>query len=419
MAKEEEQLAFGKFQSFLVLFLSVCLVQVRSSVMAQVVDTSPLSAEKSKSEINVLTDCGAHGDGITDDFPALQQCIATHPGKTIVFPRTRTKGRCDFILSQTLSVKSYSTALVGVGGTANNNTTLCWTTDVTGIVFSGSVGAAVRNLNLSGSSPFDPANAKSYTSGTSDGVRVSAGQTSIRDVFVDYFSRHGLNVDSTQGEQADIWIFENVRSEHNRGDGFHFVGQDANAGLCLMCIARLNQGWGFYNQAVIPSTYIAPLTDGNHNDPTKPRETVPVSRVTVANGVATVTTTIPHQTIAGDWGLIQGCPAFGSKAAILSVPSSTTLQIPTGNADGVYCETHSATFGFQSGARVWATGRTVSDMETKAGSNSVTSVTAHWTASDYGTLVCIEKAGPDGGELCSNIRFISGNSAMLAVPANS
>ena len=36
--------------------------------------------------INVVTDCGAVGDGVTDDWAAIQACITNHP-KTISFRR--------------------------------------------------------------------------------------------------------------------------------------------------------------------------------------------------------------------------------------------------------------------------------------------------------------------------------------------
>jgi len=401
--------------SWLVIIFSFC-TGLRLSGQIQKIQVLP--EERSKPQINVLTDCGVRGDGESDDGPALQKCIAMHPGRTVLFPKSMANGDCDYKLSQTLSVESYSTALAGVGGTTNTNTTLCWTADVTGISITGGQGQSVHNLNLRGVSAFNPAKLDTYTHGSADGLRINGGQVSLRDVFVTGFSSHGINVDSKLGGEPDIWMFENVRVEGNRGDGFHFSGQDANAGLCLMCIARLNQGWGFYNDAVIPSTYLAPLTDGNHNDPTKPKQAVLVEEITVANRVATVTTKTPHRTIAGDWGVIQECPVFNNKWFVISVPSPVTLQIATSNADGVYCKANTATYGFQAGARVWASGRTIDDAVMQRGSYNLSSPAAHWTQSDYGTLICVEGAGPSGAELCSTIKLITGDLAVLTDQAS-
>jgi hypothetical protein len=398
----------------LVLFFCVagwCHAQVQPKLQI-------LPQERSKAEINALTDCGARADGVSDDSAALQQCIATHPGRTILFPKSQPSGDCDYKLSQTLSFNTYSTALAGVGGTTNANTTLCWTTDVTGIDITGGLGQSLRNLNLRGNSPFNAVRTDTYPRGSSDGIRVNGGQVSIREVFVSGFSRHGINVDSKLGGGPDLWVFQNVRVQSNRGDGFHISGMDSNAGLCLLCISRLNQGWGFYDDAVIGSTFVAPLTDGNHNDPIKPKVTVPIENITVENGVATVTTTVPHQTIAGDWSVIQGCEKLNNKWPVVAVPSPVTLQINTWFPDGVYCDKHTGTYGFQSGARIWASGRTIGDAATGVHSHNVTSPSAHWSPSDYGTLVCVEGAGPGGSEFCSTVMVVTGNIAILADAAS-
>lgn len=111
---------------------------------------------RTKPEINVLVDCGVRADGQADDSGAIQRCIDNHPNQTILLPKTGTGGKCDYKLSQTISFKSYSTVLQGVGGNNNNSTTLCWTKDTSGIIIDGGLGQAIQNLSLRGSSQFDP-----------------------------------------------------------------------------------------------------------------------------------------------------------------------------------------------------------------------------------------------------------------------
>jgi hypothetical protein len=376
------------------------------------------AGDRSKPQINVLTDCGARGDGVTDDGTAIQRCIDTHPNQTIMFPKTNTGAKCDYELGETISFKSYSTVLQGVGGNVNNNTILCWTNDVTGISITGGQGQSVRNLSLHGSSGFNAVKLTTYAVGNGDGIRVNGGMVSVRDVFVAGFSRHGLNVDSALGGGPDEWSFDNVRSESNRGDGFHFSGRDANAGLCLLCVSRLNQGWGFYYDAVIPSTFVAPLTDGNHNDPTIPAVNVDMKDIVVENGIATLRTAEDHHMIAGDWGVIRGCATLSNKWSVIGVPNATTLQFRTSYPDGIYCRDGSATIGYQSGARVWAQGRTINDAQTQVGSYNVVSTAANWTQRDYGTLVCVTGAGPGGAEFCSTVKSIYGYTAVLADTAS-
>jgi hypothetical protein len=406
------------FERRIVALLLLLFGFISTGVLAQEHRAS-MADDHSKPQINVLTDCGARGDGQTDDSAAIQHCIDSHPSRTILFPKSNSSGNCDYNLSQTISFSSYSTALQGEGGTANNNTTLCWISDVTGISIAGGQGQAIRDINLRGNSPFNAVKSVTYRQGSADGIRVNGCQVSLRDIYVSGFSRHGVNVDSRLGGVPDEWIFENVRAEGNRGDGFHFSGQDANAGLCLLCISRLNQGWGFYDAAVIPSTFVAPLTDANHNDPTSPLMTVEIKQIVVNHKIATVTTAREHNTIPGDWGVISGCPEFANKWPVINVPTSSTLQFRTAKGDGSYCHSGSARYGYQAGARVWASGRNVDDAEMAPGSYNLTSPSAHWTQKDYGALVCVAGAGSGRKELCATVKLITGNIAVLTDAAAS
>src|ERR1039458_7418220 len=74
--------------------------------------------------INVVTDCGAVGDGVTDDWAAIQACLTDHPGKTISFPKMRfvpclkgAGGGCfgsvDYYVSKTLKLSGNGQALIG------------------------------------------------------------------------------------------------------------------------------------------------------------------------------------------------------------------------------------------------------------------------------------------------------------------
>jgi hypothetical protein len=39
-----------------------------------------------KAVVNVMKDCGAKGDGVTDDSEAINDCFEKNRGKTLVFP---------------------------------------------------------------------------------------------------------------------------------------------------------------------------------------------------------------------------------------------------------------------------------------------------------------------------------------------
>ena len=140
-------------------------------------------------------------------------------------------------------------------------------------------GTGIHNLNLRGNSDFNPAKPETYTRGPADGVRVSGGQVSLRDVYVSHFSRHGMNVDSSwEGSR----IYGILKMFGLRGiEEMVFISVDRmRMRDCAFFASRGSiEGWGFYDDAVIPSTFIAPLTDGNHNDPTRPKQTVEIAQI--------------------------------------------------------------------------------------------------------------------------------------------
>src|SRR5579872_1929816 len=43
--------------------------------------------DRYKGFVNVVTDCGAKGDGATDDYNAIQSCLNNNPGRHVFFPK--------------------------------------------------------------------------------------------------------------------------------------------------------------------------------------------------------------------------------------------------------------------------------------------------------------------------------------------
>ncbi|AZV43747.1 hypothetical protein BAOM_3138 [Peribacillus asahii] len=89
----------------------------------------------------------------------------------------------------------------------------------------------------------------STTLGTDDGIVLGSNRVTIRNVLVQGFGRHGINIDSTNGN-VNLCNLENVRSYQNKGRGFSLSGGVDNNVLTLhKCDATGNGDWGFYNTA--------------------------------------------------------------------------------------------------------------------------------------------------------------------------
>ena len=309
--------------------------------------------------VDVVRDCGAAGDGATNDAPAIQACINANPGKTIHFPKTRPWGQADFYLASTLIVPIHNTILEGEGGGLNDGTVLQFASHTSGIRLNG-LGDVVRDLSLRGGEPWSATNFSTYTfNGTADGIQLASGQAVLDHVYVYGFSRHGVNADSVEfAGNSNLWKLANVTSESNRGDGFHFHGSDANAGRCDMCNARLNQGWGFFDDALLPNTYIAPHTEANHNDPQLPAATVGVSSLTRSNHLVSAVTASPHGFQTADTLFFAGATdsSFnGKRVNAVTVSDATHFTYVDTGADAT-CSgacAAAATVGYQSGNRIW------------------------------------------------------------------
>ena len=310
--------------------------------------------------VDVVRDCGAVGDGVTNDAPAIQACINANGARTIHFPKTRPWGQADYYLAATLTVPIHNTILEGEGGGLNDGTILQFAPGTSGIRLNG-MGDVVRDLSVRGGDPWNTFDFGTYTfNGTADGIQLASGQEVLDHVYVYGFSRHGVNGDSEAfAGNSNLWKLTNVTSESNRGDGFHFHGTDANAGRCDLCNSRLNQGWGFFDDALLPNTYIAPHTEANHNDVQNPAVTVTPTSLTRANHLVTAVSASPHNLMTGDTLVVAGATDAtfnGKRVNGVTVTDPTHFIYVDTGADAV-CSgacTAAAAVGYQPGNRIWA-----------------------------------------------------------------
>ncbi len=314
---------------------------------------------QSSAIVDVVRDCGAAGDNVTNDAPAIQACINAHPGKTLHFPKTRPVGQPDYYLAATLVVGSNNLILEGEGGGLNNGTILRFASNVPGIRLNGG-GDVIRDLSLRAPDAWNVYDPATYRfDGAADGIQLASGQPVLDHVYVYGFSRHGVNADSVAfGGNSNLWKLANVTAEGNRGDGFHFHGSDANAGRCDMCSARLNQGWGFFDDALLPNTYLAPFTEANHNDVQSPAATVAVSSLVRTSHVVTATTASAHNLLTGDTIVVAGATdvTFNGKRVngVTAIDSTHSTYVDAqGDATCSGACASSATAGFQPGNRIW------------------------------------------------------------------
>ncbi|AZV45325.1 hypothetical protein BAOM_4747 [Peribacillus asahii] len=178
----------------------------------------------------------AKGDGVTDDWQAIQDAI--NAGDKIFFPHKR------FRLSNSLSFNS-TKILEGSGcglDYSTSKTVLEFDEGVAGIIPMTNNAAFTEISNICLYS-------KSVDSGTDDGIKIESNRVNLRNVLIEGFGRHGVNLDST-GVNSNLCQLSNVRAYRNKANGFNLSGGVDNNVITLdKCDASVNGGWGFYNTA--------------------------------------------------------------------------------------------------------------------------------------------------------------------------
>ena len=224
-----------------------------------------------------VTDFGAVGDGVTNDYAAFQAAINALPvsGGTIIIPATASNS---WVISQTLNVRK-KVHLIGqvAKGTGEKGTTLVFPANTSGIVFNsyntslyttvasdpllpGAYGSILENVAFFGD--------KAGSSTAADGVVVRCTME-CRGVAVRNFYRYGFRIYADLGAGGSIegdanqWMLNRCDAILNGDHGVYVNGDDANTGVAIKVFSQLNGGYGFYENSLIGNTYIGCDTVAN------------------------------------------------------------------------------------------------------------------------------------------------------------
>jgi len=328
----------------------------------------------SRAGVNVITDCGAVGDGVTDDLAAINTCITNNPGKRIIFPHTQSYPTCDYSISGTINISTttYDTWLAGESGGNGRAVRICASTDTTGMIFR-TRGVKVSDIAMVGNSPINLGDTATYAAGTSDGIMTCGGEFSLINITSDNWSRHGINVASTGvnpcsggGVSSDVGMIIQPYVSSNRGDGIYIAGSDSNVVSVIGGTATKNGWFGLQDRPFGGSgTIVIGLeTDANHSSHTGiSGRPIALTSCSVTAGVESCISSVNHNLVSGDIITIAGTsnsaynvsnPGFFSP---IIVDSPTTFHLLTGEAGGGAPDGSSATGGtvdYNLGLRVWA-----------------------------------------------------------------
>ena len=348
--------------------------------------------------VDVVRDCGAAGDGVTNDGPAIQACIDANQGKTIQFPQTRPPGSCSYQVTTAagtsgndkfgLIMNGHGQRLTGDThgqgiGSVGNGVTICFAAGLTGIMVpnshsiagvpagnGGCQGCSIENLMLRGSEPFTSADpltgilpgvgntSVSYgtSTGTSqaDGVRCAGTYCTVQNVGVQRFGRHGIYLDgnSAGGSFADSSSVADVVSNSNRGSGLFNRGSDSNATVVRGLKCTGNQLWCIENYSFLGSTFIGGTAHSQHVDAGGAVSSFNISSVSRSSNLVTAVLATPPNFAAGNAVVVAGVTDSGFNgtffAASVNGTTVTWAQTAANASSG------SGTVTNASLAQVWA-----------------------------------------------------------------
>ena len=327
--------------------------------------------------LNVMTDCPAItglavvGDGSSDDYTAIQQCIwqrmficptfgvtctpvdnrYPHPtninstGVTFLFPQrsyTAAYGvGCSFFFSQGLDIP-WGVNLIGTGaGFGETATKLCWPTGSNGLWLRSN--DVVEHLAIWNVAPgWVGSNLSTFVlpvgfggASTGDGI-ILGGENKLHDLHIRYWGRHGIDCDSTRTDWpnnpttnlCDTNKVDHVIIYNNHGMGVYVHGSDGGVNQFSRVSAYQNQLYGAWDDALYASQFDSYLGDANHQEELVASGTVPsISSTTCTASVCTAATSSASGLFAGDVLVQTGCSDPN-----LNIGGITVTSVPTGSS---------------------------------------------------------------------------------------
>jgi len=325
------------------------------------------SATPAANDSQPYVTCQLAEDGITDDGPAINACLRSHPGRHIML---RKVGGASYGGGQATSKDIYSSQTLTMVGNAqwlDCEVPALWaggcridfspTLDGPGIeVPPKAYGVEISNLELFGGNCWIPTDLTTYSLPVringmgNDGILLAGGETKLVNVQANCFKRHGISVlgDSTAYDyrtygysQPDFVRFERVSVGQNKAYGVFVTGGDSNAGLVTFIDARANQLGGIYDHSALGNTWIAP---GFHSNARLPETAGPKQEIALISVKGNVATIIVADGLgktlapAGNWITTAGSDdeSFNGTCKVTAVnPEARTLRCAFPHSGGV------------------------------------------------------------------------------------
>jgi hypothetical protein len=347
---------------------------VTNGTFAATANSALKDAIQDKGFVNVVTDCGAVGNGVADDYTAIQNCITNNPGKIIGFPQMFSPGSgagtatpTNYISSQRLTVSSNSQILKGLVGNTRylGGVKIKFPAGQGGILLSTTAASAgIEDLFLEGS---DGANTSSITTWedyntiasitgmTTSGITLAGTSQHVYGSRISQFKGHGIEVYGGSGGQPDNWHISDVWADSNRGFGLFVKGTDANVGLAERLSLTGNILGGLYENANYGNTYSVIHTDTNARNgfaAGSNKAITAATGLTVASNVLTIATDVPNTWSVNQWVTTTGSTdtTFNGTCKLLTVATSSATCNFT-HADG---STGGGTAATSSGTQILA-----------------------------------------------------------------